>query len=153
MYQVRQEIFEGCASVLRYKPALYGFEELPGDWCMVVMEEIDPHIYRPYDDIRLTFSEQQRQHLRHEFLGCIRTLHNAEMVHGDIRDVNLLVRVDGTFGFKILDFDWAGRIGVVRYPINVNHDGISRPVTASDGELVTVEHDLAMVDFMISSAG
>jgi hypothetical protein len=75
-----------------YAPALYGFEELPGDWYMVVMEDIDPYIYRPYDDIRGTFSEPQRQHLRHEFLRCIRILHNAEMVHGDIRDTNLLVR-------------------------------------------------------------
>ena len=73
------------------------------------------------------------------------------MVHGDIRGTNLLVRVDER-GFKILDFDWTGRVGVVWYPINVNHDGISRPLTASDGELVKVEHDLAMVDFMIRAS-
>jgi hypothetical protein len=86
----RMHICSALQMATHLPPALYGFEELPGDWCMVVMEDIDPYIYRPYNG--LTFSEQQRQHIRHESLRCIRTLHNAEMVHGDICDTNLLVR-------------------------------------------------------------
>jgi serine/threonine protein kinase len=100
-----------------------------------------------------TIFSNEQQHLRLEFLKCIHTLHNARMVHGNIRDTNLLVRVDGTFGIKILDFDLAGHVGVVRYPINVNRVGIQRSMTASDGELVMAEHDLEMLDFMILSAG
>lgn len=136
-----------------FAPALYGFEELPGDWSMVVMEAIDPRIYKLYSDIQRDIDEQQRQDLRCKFLKHIRTLHDAGMVHGDIRDTNLLVRMDGNFDFKLLDFDWAGSIDVVRYPMNINRVDIERPVNASDGELVTVEHDLAMVDFMIPSKG
>jgi hypothetical protein len=71
------------------------------------------------------------------------------MVHGDVRDANILVRTDGTLDVKLLDFDWAGPVGTIKYPMNVNGEDIKRPAAASDGELILAEHDIQMVDFMI----
>ena len=68
------------------------------------------------------------------------------MVHGDLRDINFLVSKDATFQLKLIDFDWAGEVRAVRYPINVNHEEIRRPASALNGELITIEHDDEMVD-------
>jgi tRNA A-37 threonylcarbamoyl transferase component Bud32 len=37
-------------------------------------------------------------------------LHQAGYVQGDIRDANIMVRKDGSLGFMLIDFDWAGEI-------------------------------------------
>jgi tRNA A-37 threonylcarbamoyl transferase component Bud32 len=46
-------------------------------------------------------------------------VHNAGYVHGDIRTSNILVYKNSPM---LIDFDWAGNKGVVRYPINMNID-------------------------------
>lgn len=135
---------ELCAS-LRYAPTLHGFEELPGGWFMVVMQRL-PDSYGLYHGLGL--NEEAKATVAQLLSACVGKLHEANMVHGDMRSVNLLVRMDGKIGIKVVDFDWAGGVGVVRYPINVNRDGIARPDTAGDGMLVTKEHDLDMIKFM-----
>lgn len=45
-------------------------------------------------------------------------LHEKNMVHGDIRERNILV--DKNKQVKIVDFDWAGTIGEVEYPLDLN---------------------------------
>ncbi|KAF7986784.1 hypothetical protein HWV62_20394 [Athelia sp. TMB] len=136
---------ELCAS-LGYAPTLHGFEELPGGWFMVVMQRL-PDSYALYHG--LGQNEEAKATVAWQLLSdCVGKLHEANMVHGDMRGVNLLVRMDGQIGIKVVDFDWAGEVGVVRYPINVNRDGIARPDTARDGMLVAKEHDLDMIKFM-----
>jgi hypothetical protein len=49
---------------------------------------------------------------------------------------------------KLLDFDWAGRYDQARYPAHVNHEGISRPEGAKDGEIITKDHDMEMVGYL-----
>ena len=46
-------------------------------------------------------------------------LHKVGFVHGDVRDTNIMVRKDRKPGFMLLDFDWSGLVGGVRYPMNV----------------------------------
>ncbi|KAF7973810.1 hypothetical protein HWV62_14184 [Athelia sp. TMB] len=135
---------ELCAA-LGYAPTLHGFEELPGGWLMAVMQRL-PDSYGLYHGLGL--DEEAKAAVAQLLSDCIGRLHEANMVHGDVRSVNLLVRTDGEIGIKVVDFDWAGGVGVVRYPINVNRDGIARPDTARDGMLVTKEHDLDMIKFM-----
>jgi hypothetical protein len=142
---------EKCASK-GYAPILHGFEELPGGWYAVVMEEISCETYSSYHHIRnagLLSNEQHRQ-IRESLVACVRILHKSGLVHGDIRDSNLLVRTDGTLDIKLLDFDWAGEANVVRYPMNVNGVDIKRPEDAYDGVLITKDHDQKMVEFMFS---
>eukprot|EP01032_Pedospumella_encystans_P014401 gene14401-16540_t len=44
----------------------------------------------------------------------------------------------------LLDFDWAGRIGVARYPWNLNKD-INWPEGVQSGGLIHPDHDKAMI--------
>ncbi len=79
-------------------------------------------------------------------------LHQQGFVHGDIRDTNVLVRKDGMKGFMLVDFDWAGKIGDVRYPMNVNWgDDLWRPEGARDGKLILPDHDLEMLRHMLNT--
>ena len=112
---------------------------------MVVMEAIDLQTYSLLCDLRLR--DDQRTRVRDELLVCLRSLHNERMVHGDIRDTNLFVGPDDDI--KLIDFDWAGKFGQVRYPSNINRSSVARPSTVSDGELVNPEHDYNMVDLML----
>lgn len=60
--------------------------------------------------------------------ATLAALHHANLVHGDIRDANVLVKEDGGEGFMVLDFDWAGVMGEVRYLMNVFRGrGLWRP--------------------------
>lgn len=52
---------------------------------------------------------------------------------------------DGEAGFMLFDFDWAGKIGEVRYPYNVNRQDIWRPDAVRDKELVKADHDMQML--------
>lgn len=49
-----------------------------------------------------------------------------------------------------VDFDWAGKIGEVRYPLNV-YRKIWLPPGVSDGALIKVQHDMDMLELIISS--
>jgi hypothetical protein len=45
-----------------------------------------------------------------------------------------------------MDFDWSGKIGEVRYPMNIyRSDCLKRPVEAKDGQLIKAEHDIWML--------
>jgi hypothetical protein len=56
------------------------------------------------------------------------------------------VEQDGS-GFMLLDFDWAGKIGEAKYPMNVYAGpDLWRPDGVHDGELIKAEHDLQMLN-------
>ena len=139
-----KEADQHCAQRL-IAPALYGLEALHGGWYMIVMEAIDLQKYSLLCDMRL--QDKQRKRIRDKLLDCLRSLHNDGMVHGDIRDTNLLVGPDDNI--KLIDFDWAGQFGEVRYPMNINRSTVVRPPTVFDGELVTPEHDCDMADLIL----
>jgi serine/threonine protein kinase len=134
-----KEVHAFCASK-GFAPTLKGFEELAGGWRMIVMEMIgedyfrlsdSPRPYSHYEDIR-------------ERLTC---LHQENYVHDDVRNTNILVKKDGVEGFKLVDFDWSGRIGHVRYPMNVYRGSrLWRPPEAEDGQLIMADHDIEMLN-------
>ena len=70
-------------------------------------------------------------------------------MHGDIQNTNVMVRKDGSRGIMLIDFDWAGEIGMVRYPANVNRIDVRQPDGAEDGELIRAEHDMDMWKSML----
>ena len=65
-------------------------------------------------------------------------------MHGDVWDINIMVRKDDKPGFMLVDFDWSGIIGEARYPINVNKVDLWRPDDVSDGLLIKPDHDMVM---------
>ncbi|KAI6146435.1 hypothetical protein BKA82DRAFT_4160336, partial [Pisolithus tinctorius] len=123
-------------------PALRGFDALHGGWYMVVMDSLDG--YKDLCDVHpppLVF-ERIRTHLDE--------LHQHGYVHGDVRSMNIMVLESDMTEFMFVDFDWAGKIGEVRYPLNVNRE-IWRPSGVFDGALIEAEHDLAMLEQITTS--
>ena len=82
---------------LRCTPHLRGFDKLAGGWFMVcVVVGLEENIQKKVEG-----------------------LHKAGLMHGNIRFANLLVK-DDTEDFMLVDFDWAGKVGKVTYPLNVD---------------------------------
>ena len=136
--QYSQAVHEKCAQ-MGIAPKLRGFEEIGAGWKMVVMDALDEE-YQPFDKRILPVGADE--HLRERLVE----LHQANFVHGDVRDVNIMVRKDGKLEFMLVDFDWSGIIGEARYPININKVDLWRPEDVSDGQLIKSDHDILMLD-------
>jgi hypothetical protein len=131
-------------------PRVYTVEPLPGGWIMVVMEYLEDDIYEP-----LLAPESSQAFFAPEVRRVVGVLHEGKFVHGDVRGVNLMVRRKSDMNGEgknvlLVDFDWAGPQATTRYPPHINRD-IYRPPGAIDGELITQEHDIAMVDDMFKA--
>ncbi|RPD77102.1 hypothetical protein L226DRAFT_459785 [Lentinus tigrinus ALCF2SS1-7] len=81
---------------------------------------------------------------------AVKLLHDQGMVHGDIRLGNVII-TNPTAGdeedmdkrVRIVDFDWAGEAGSVRYPLYLSKV-INWPVEVADYAYITAEHDNEM---------
>ncbi|PVF96566.1 hypothetical protein CPB86DRAFT_708723 [Serendipita vermifera] len=129
-------------------PILYAVERIGGGWMMIVMEYLNKDNYTLLRDSSIPL--ENRSNI---VANAVSILHQGGYVHGDIRDVNIMVRcdwnaVDSSSGIKLLDFDWAGLDGQAQYPANVNHEGIRRPQEAIDGQHITKDHDITMVGYL-----
>ncbi|KAI9463374.1 hypothetical protein F5148DRAFT_1313294 [Russula earlei] len=138
-----KEAHEQCVK-LRCAPNLLGFERLPGGWIMVVMDYLDGDQYSDFVCVEQT----DNVNLKNAMTAALTDLHQAGFVHGDVRDVNTLVNNNNPSGFMLVDFDWAGKIGEVRYPPNVNRNDIWRPMAVIDGEMILPDHDMQMLGAM-----
>lgn len=118
---------------------------------MVVMDMVDIDIYRPYSD-RTTHTGFPNAPRLYQKVTEVVKHHRQGLVHGDLRDTNLLVRIDGELRFMLVDFDWAGKEGEVRYPINDNRNDIKRPDGARDGLPIQKDHDLEILDRMFGTS-
>jgi len=133
---------EECIN-LECAPALHGFKRFSGGWLMVVMDFLDRNLYHSFD------RSDQSYELYGSMKNALDKLHQAGFVHGDIRDINTMVKNDDRSKFMLLDFDWSGKIGEVKYPPNVNTASeLLRPADALDGLAVLAQHDMKMLDVM-----
>ena len=80
---------------------------------MVVMNALDEE-YKIFD--KYSLPADTREHIEAE----LNELHRAHFVHGDVCDANIMVRKDSEPGFMLVDFDWVGIIGEVRYLTDIN---------------------------------
>ncbi|KAG1891729.1 uncharacterized protein F5891DRAFT_1210959 [Suillus fuscotomentosus] len=149
------EAHKFCASKGR-APKLIAYDPLPGGWNMVVMDALDidddnfpqrPGSYRQLSKMAVV----DRQPLKEAITSLIQQLHDEGYVHGDLRDANLVV--NDNKDFMLLDFDWAGPKQETHYPLRVNRTDIRRPDDARDGEKITTEHDLEMLNLVFDSDG
>lgn len=72
-------------------------------------------------------------------ISNISQLHQSGYGHGDLRATNVLVSTSDPKRFMVVDFDWAGTLGIVRYPMNVNRLEIWRPDGVVDEALILAE--------------
>ncbi|KAF7305050.1 RdRP-domain-containing protein [Mycena kentingensis (nom. inval.)] len=110
-----------CAA---YAPELYyegplGGDGVPDDYRIVVMQYVQGQrdIPRPYTSLEKACAESLNRFLHH--------LRREALVHGDLRPNNILFREDDEI--CVVDWDWAGRVGVQRYPRRLNPDVERRP--------------------------
>ena len=68
----------------------------------------------------------------------LKTLHGQNLVHGDLWRPNILIDEEGCV--KLIDFEWSGKVGVVRYPALLNPE-IPWPEGVEVGGLIQSEHD------------
>ena len=102
---------------------------------MVIMNDLDEE-YKPFEQNILPADTCERIGER------LVEFHQANFVHGYVRDANIMARKDGKPGLMLIDFDWSRIIGEARYPINVNKVDLWRP----DGLLIKSAYDMAMLD-------
>ncbi|CCM06245.1 uncharacterized protein FIBRA_08494 [Fibroporia radiculosa] len=138
------EAHRECAR-MGFAPRLWGFNDLPDNWKMVVMDAVDG------DSYKLVFDLWPRPaDLGATIREKLKEFHGRGFVHRDIRDANPMARtspVAGESAFMLLDFDWAGRAGEARYPKNL-YKGRSlwRPSRVGGGGLILADDDLEMLD-------
>ncbi|KAG5634798.1 hypothetical protein H0H81_000750 [Sphagnurus paluster] len=127
-------------------PELLGFERLPGGWYLVVMELLEDPWELLWELKRyVTFSPSEE--LKKQLRATLIEMHQNHMVHGDIRDTNVLVDTVSNRSFKLLDFDWAGKVEEVKYPKFMNtQPELGRPEGVEDGKVILPDHDIAMVE-------
>src|SRR5260370_15140184 len=68
-------------------------------------------------DLRAPLSDEVLQQLE----DGLKTLHDKNLVHGDLRRPNILTDEEGRV--RLIDFEWSGEAGMVRYPALVRMAG------------------------------
>ncbi|KZT06278.1 uncharacterized protein LAESUDRAFT_700627 [Laetiporus sulphureus 93-53] len=81
---------------------------------------------------------------RERLSRAVDLLHNNQMVHGDFRLPNIMATDNPRARLKILDFDWAGKQGVVKYPMRLSQVVEWEPSVA-DLALIEYKHDRFML--------
>ncbi|KAG8949110.1 hypothetical protein FRC04_009056 [Tulasnella sp. 424] len=142
-------------------PVLYGQSSLEGAPTAYIMEYLSPPTDSQSGWVTLfEFSKSKElvprySHLIEAALTRILTMmEEAKVVHGDLRPNNLMLEVNSDktpvcsgdeqkVKLKVVDFDWAGQSGEVRYPLQRNEE-IAWPGDA--GTPIVVGHDRSLVE-------
>ncbi|KAL4255883.1 hypothetical protein AB1N83_011384 [Pleurotus pulmonarius] len=78
---------------------------------------------------------------------AVKALHEHALVFGDLRDANVLVDTRGNP--YLIDFDWSGAEGTVRYPLDLNTAGIDWAEGVRPGAKIRREHDVDMLEKLL----
>ncbi|KAH8813897.1 hypothetical protein DL96DRAFT_1535489 [Flagelloscypha sp. PMI_526] len=81
--------------------------------------------------------------------NVVKLLHSHGFVHGDVRLPNFFLTGTEPPAVKMMDFDWSGKEGEVRYPAAVSLRGRPRDVIGYGK--ITQAHDLYMLERLVSS--
>ncbi|PCH34830.1 hypothetical protein WOLCODRAFT_139601 [Wolfiporia cocos MD-104 SS10] len=129
---------EGLAPKLYYCGDIWHNDPVANKGCgsrkMIVMEYVQGRSATRTDCIN-----------HHERLSkAVKLLHDKGMVHGDLRRPNIIVTDNPDGPLKMIDFDWAGMQGEVRYPLRLSKEIYWEP-SVRDYALIEYKHD----DFML----
>lgn len=79
---------------------------------------------------------------------AVNLLHAHDLVFGDLRPQNVLLDEGG---IKLVDFDWCGPVGKMRYPGDINLDADMKwPPDVDRKVMITQDHDIYMLQQMLS---
>lgn len=109
-------------------PLLLGTAHVAGAPSAIVMEYLDP----PSGWTTLQSYIQEHRDIiintEHPALAnLLKTMREKKVVHGDLRPNNIMCRERPDSGtqkleVKVVDFDWAGKLGSAKYPAIMNPD-------------------------------
>jgi serine/threonine protein kinase len=129
----------GCA------PVLFGVARFKGERSAYVMEHLSPaegwvtlHEY-------LKDNKDAVSHIYTSVEQLLDVMRENDVAHGDLRPNNIMIRDIKDIGkveLKVIDFDWAGESGKVRYPMRRNE---SIRWSAGPGEPILTEHDRTLL--------
>ncbi|KAH9917642.1 uncharacterized protein BXZ73DRAFT_105466 [Epithele typhae] len=119
-----------------FSPRLWhcAWEESVGMW-VIVMDHVRGSPLAEHEILTPTQGEKLRD--------AVGRLHAADLVFGDLRNVNVLTVGDDDI--RLIDFDWCGKVGEARYPpdLYMGHDW---PSGVHCGGLIEKAHDLQWVN-------
>ncbi|DAZ94907.1 TPA: hypothetical protein N0F65_003077 [Lagenidium giganteum] len=124
------EVHQYCSSA-GFAPALICCESLPNGWFFVVMERLPL--------IPLSRVEVNDRMVRHQLIEIKSHLAAASLVHGDLRENNVMWD-PVKHRVVLIDFDWSGKDGTDTYPPFMNPE-IMWPPGAESGKPLRVAHD------------
>lgn len=139
---------------IQLAPKLYYFGKIEhderysyGDLRMVVMEYAEEGKTL---DVR-SLDDDLSAKVKILLLRALEVLHDQGFVLGDLRPPNILViRKKDDVGVRLVDFDWAGKVGEVRYPCYLSKAvmkaGSKGGLKARDNVLIEKDHDNVMLD-------
>ncbi|XP_024529654.1 uncharacterized protein LOC9650792 [Selaginella moellendorffii] len=128
-----------------FVPALYQVRALAGGWMEVKMEYLGRE-----NGWEMLAECEDADELREQAVAALRSAHGVPVssnggvgVHGDARDVNVMVRRrDGGVEVRFIDFDWASIHGEGRYPPFMNVVEVQWPRGAECGLVMEQSHDV-----------
>ena len=71
-------------------------------------------------------------------------MHQKDIVHGDLREPNIMVSKNDPNDIRIINFDWAGKVGQAFFPPTIKPD-IRWPLR-QPGQPITKNHDLEFIN-------
>ncbi|KAG8905644.1 hypothetical protein FRB99_008485 [Tulasnella sp. 403] len=129
-----------------YAPTLLGKADIPGAPAIYVMELLrkeDGWFHLVKMELPERITQQQKEALRRCGEQLLTFLSTNGLVHGDLRGYNLMCRLDDDVHLRVLDWDWAGKQGVARYPATLN---TNFPYQGKPGGWIEASHDRDMLE-------
>ena len=135
------ELHDFCAK-RGHAPRIFAFEILPGGWRAIAMEFFA-------SAVQITSSRGLDTHgtrWASELKQLVNEFHEEDLVHGDLRDANMISGDEYTL--KLIDFDWGGKDGQVLYPTpNLNDELLVG--RASDNLKITKVDDIRVLNLTL----
>jgi serine/threonine protein kinase len=110
---------------------------------MVVMDYVDG---RTLVAAKNTMKTETEDKVRKDVRQAIELLHDRGLVFGDLRPPNVLI--DGDNEVKLIDFDWAGEQGQVRFPSLIS-SSVRWPDGVKAMDIIEYAHDYDMLSRLL----
>lgn len=128
-------------------PDLYGIVKVNSIWTAVIMERIKGH---NLDELLISGQIENASNIVRALEKVMEVLNSNKIVHGDLLPHNILITTatEEDYGVRIVDFDWAGAAGSVKYPEGINME-LQWPRGVEAGSVIKHEHDAELLGKLI----
>lgn len=124
-----------------YSPALHGVVAVKGAPTAYIMEYLSPD--QGWKSVHDYIVRSKRGLELSEFNDLLRVMEGANIVHGDLRPNNIMMRKkDDRFELQVIDFDRSGSSGEVEYP-PLRNENIPWPDKV--GSPIVIGHDRTLL--------